>query len=243
LFLKHKLKKIEKDRSLPQGWPGDVHVETLVKMSVPLFIFAATVCRVFEDRDLDPVKSLTEILEYQSEESKLDGTYLPVLERLFANHGERRKRELVKEFHEVVGTIIILQSPLSIISLSKILDVSKELIYARLSRLHSVLNIPDNEAMSVRLFHLSFREFLLDPEKRGKTEFWVDGKKTHQKITLKCLEVMQRSLKKDICNLLSDGTERTAIDTDSINLHLPSELRYSCRYWAQHLVQCEHPAA
>lgn len=242
LFLKHKLKQIEKDRSLPQGWPGDVHVETLVKMSVPLFIFAATVCRVFEDRDLDPVKSLTEILEYQSEESKLDGTYLPVLERLFANHGKRRKGELVKEFHEVVGTIIILESPLSVLSLSKILGVSKELIHARLSRLHSVLNIPDNEAMSVRLFHLSFREFLLDPETRGKTEFWVDGKKTHQKFTLKCLEVMQRSLKKDICNLVSEGTKRTAIDTDSINLHLPSELQYSCRYWVQHLVQSEQPA-
>lgn len=108
LFLKHNLEKTKEQRSLSENWIGDADVQTLVKMSVPLFIFAATVCRVFEDYDLDPVKSLAKILAYQSEESKLDGTYLPVLNRISANYGEKRKRELVKEFRDVVGTIIIL---------------------------------------------------------------------------------------------------------------------------------------
>ncbi|OJJ81248.1 NACHT and WD repeat domain-containing protein [Aspergillus glaucus CBS 516.65] len=241
LFLKHKLKKIKEQRSLPENWLEDSDVQTLVTMSVPLFIFAATVCRVFEDYDLDPVKSLAEILEYQSEESKLDGTYLPVLNRLSANHGEKRKRELVKEFQDVVGTIIILESPLSIISLSKLLGIPKGLINTRLNRLHSVLQIPDHETMPVRLFHLSFREFLLDTNTREKTPFWIDEKEMHQKIAVQCLTVMFRCLKKNMCNLESEGMQRTEIDRDSINRFIPPELQYSCRYWTQHLAQGKDP--
>lgn len=241
LFLNHKLKKIKEQRSLPENWLEDADVQTLVKMSVPLFIFAATVCRVFEDYDLDPVKSLAEILEYQSEESKLDGTYLPVLNRLSANHEEKRKRELVKEFQDVVGTIIILESPLSIISLSELLGISKGLINTRLNRLHSVLQIPDHETMPVRLFHLSFREFLLDTNTREKTPFWIDEKEMHQKIVVQCLTVMFRCLKKNMCNLESEGMQQTEIDRDSINRFIPPELQYSCRYWTQHLAQGKDP--
>jgi hypothetical protein len=59
-------------------------------MSVPLFIFAATVCCLFEDYNLDPVQCLSEILKYQSQESKLDGTYLPVLDRLVSKYSGMR---------------------------------------------------------------------------------------------------------------------------------------------------------
>lgn len=79
LFLKHRLSEIRKVRSLPRDWPGSINTQTLVMMSVPLFTFAATVCRVFEDAQWDPVDSLAEILAYQNEESKLDRTYLPIL--------------------------------------------------------------------------------------------------------------------------------------------------------------------
>ncbi|KAL3469675.1 hypothetical protein BJX99DRAFT_268041 [Aspergillus californicus] len=68
LFLQHKLDAIRQERSLSPDWPGDVNVQTLLKMSVPLFIFAATICRLFEDHDLDPVQCFTEILKYKNEE-------------------------------------------------------------------------------------------------------------------------------------------------------------------------------
>ncbi|PYI03229.1 WD40 repeat-like protein [Aspergillus sclerotiicarbonarius CBS 121057] len=246
LFLKHKLKMIEKARSLPPDWPGDTQFKELVKMSVPLFIFAATVCRVFEDYDLDPVQSLSEILEYQNEESKLDGTYLPVLQRI-PTHGGKRKKMIIGEFHEVVGTIIVLESPLSVISLSELLGIPARVINTRLNRLHAVLNIPDNDAIPVGLFHLSFRDFLLDPETREKTEFWVDGGKAQQNLTTKCLEVMQRKLKTNICCLPYEGFERIEINTETlgqpVSHYIPPELEYSCRYWTRHLALCESPMA
>ncbi|GLA66724.1 hypothetical protein AtubIFM54640_009308 [Aspergillus tubingensis] len=244
LYLTHKLKIIRETRSLPPDWPGDNILRELVKMSVPLFIFAATVCRVFEDYDLDPEQSLTKILEYQNEESKLDGTYLPVLQRLSTHSGKRHKM-IVEEFQEVIGTIIILEAPLSVSSLSEILGIRRSTINTRLGRLHAVLNIPGDETKPVGLFHLSFRDFLLDPETREKTDFWIDGGLTHRKLAVKCLEIMRSRLKRNMCNLPYEGFERTEINADTVGKpvkgFIPSELEYCCRYWIRHIAQCKDP--
>ncbi|KAE8378188.1 hypothetical protein BDV26DRAFT_281329 [Aspergillus bertholletiae] len=237
LFLKHRLATIRHKRSLSPDWPGDANIQTLVTMSVPLFIVAATICRLFEDHNLDPDQCLTEILKYQNQESKFDGTYLPVLDRLVSNYSGRRQMQLVQEVQEVLGVIILLESPLSVISLSKLMGTSTVSITARLNSLHSVLNIPKDEALPVRLFHLSLRYFLLDPSTREKTPFWVNKEQMNRKLLIRCLLVMQKSLKKNICSLKSYGIERRDINPNSIGHYLPSELQYSCRYWIHHLVQ------
>jgi hypothetical protein len=241
LFLEHRLAEIRKDRSLPLDWPGNINIQTLVMMSVPLFIFAATMCRLLEDPQWDPVDSLTEILTHQSNESNLDRTYLPVLDRLLIKQNETKEKQLVKEFQDVVGAIIVLETPLSVVSLARFLGVSGRFINIRLGSLHSVLSVPDDETLPVRLLHLSFRDFLVDPKSRNKTLFWVDEKEMHRKLTGQCLKIMGRSLKKNICNLPFDSTQCTEIDAHLINRYLPSELQYSCRYWSQHLSQSKDP--
>jgi hypothetical protein len=80
-FLKARAYKIRVDRSLTIDWPGQENIQALVEMAVPLFIFAATVCRFVGDPRWDPKKRLATILESQtaSQASKLDRTYLPIL--------------------------------------------------------------------------------------------------------------------------------------------------------------------
>ncbi|KAJ5464315.1 uncharacterized protein N7458_000001 [Penicillium daleae] len=187
LFFKHRLSVIRTDRSLPIGWPGDTNIQNLVSLSVPLFIFAATICRMFEDPHWDPVDSLQEILMPRNNGSKLDGTYLPVLNRLLNGQNERQEKQLVQEFQQVIGAIVILESPLSVISLSRLIGLPERIVYLRLNPLHSVLSVPDDETLPVRLYHLSFRGFLLDPETRGKTPLWVDKKDMHCKLATRCL--------------------------------------------------------
>lgn len=239
LYLNYQISYIRQERQppLPSDWPGDTNLQRLVELSVPSFIFAATICRIFKDADWDPVDSLTEIIAHENDESKLDGTYLPVLDRLLNRQHEKQKPQLVQDFHKVVGTIVILEIPLSVTSLSRLLGVSERLIHTRLNSLHSVLNVPDDETLPVRLFHLSFRDFLLDPETREKTLFWVNEKEMHYKLTIQCL-LMCQSLRRNICGLPSDGTRRVEVDQHTINRHLPPELQYACRYWAHHLIQC-----
>lgn len=237
LFLNHRFSGIRKSRSLSDGWPGYTNIQKLVALSVPLFIFAATICRIFEDPQWHPADSLAEVLAHQSEGSRLDETYLPVLNRLFANQGKKQRKHLAREFREVVGTIVTLQSPLSVISLSRLTGLSEGLIHLRLNSLYSVLSAPQDETRPVRLFHLSFRDFLLDQETREKNpEFWVDEREIHQKLTTRCIH-MCCSLRRNICGLPSAGTPRVEIDHQTIDNCLPPELQYSCRHWAHHLVR------
>lgn len=243
MFLREKLVSIRHKRSLSSDWPGYVNVRTLVTMSVPLFIFAATICRLFEDYNLDPAQCLTEILKYQNHESKLDGTYLPVLGRLVSKYNGTTQKQLIQGVREVVGTIILLESPLSIMSLSKLMGIPTQSIHARLNSLHSVLYIPNNDIVPVRLFHQSFRDFLLDPSTRGKSPFWVDEKEMNQTIFTSCLSVMREDLKKNICSLGSYGTKRSDIDLKSIDHYLLPELQYSCRYWIHHLARSNDPTS
>ncbi|KAJ5816310.1 NACHT and WD40 domain protein [Penicillium robsamsonii] len=239
LFLNHRISKIREEREppLPIDWPGAINIRKLVALSVPLFIFAATICRIFEDPDWDPMDSLPEILTHQNDESKLDGTYLPVLDRLLKRQSEKKKKELVQEFHEVVGAIVILESPLSIIALPKLIGLPQRLVHTRLNSLHSVLSVPNDETSPIQLFHLSFRDFLLSPETREKTVFWIDEKEMHHRLSKRCFLICE-NLRRNICELPSDGTQRENIDRQTINRFLPPELQYACRYWAHHLVLC-----
>jgi hypothetical protein len=242
LFLEHKLREVQEQRSLSQNWPSADQIQALVKLTVPLFIFAATACLYIGDRRDNPRKRLDRVLTYQkTKTSKLDATYLPILDQLFdAEDEDEDKERWASEFREIVGSIVILESPLSIVSLARLLRISKDDISCRLDSLHSVLSISDSKVVPVRLLHLSFREFLIDPQKQGMSPFWVNEKDTHERLASQCLELMSsRGLRENMCNLLP-GVLRSEINEGTIANNLPPELQYACRYWVHHLEQSKH---
>lgn len=246
LFLKHRVSEIRQQssdrwRGLSPGWPGDGKIMALVSMSIPLFIAAATICRVLEDPQWPPEDSLKEILSHQSDNSNLDATYLPVLNRLLANQAKSRKDTLVREYRMVIGVIIMLETPLAIAPLSRLIGISQNLLCTRLDSLHSVFSIPTDGSKPVRPFHLSFRDFLIDPDTHDKTPFGIDEKEMHEVLTEQCLQVMGHGLRKNICNLPGEGTLRQDISKETVDQCLSSELQYSCRYWTHHLQRSQDP--
>ncbi|KAK2733737.1 hypothetical protein FQN57_001964 [Myotisia sp. PD_48] len=242
LFLKDEFKKIRKDHELESSWPGDEAIQALILKAVPLFIYATTICRFIGDRNWSPQNRLHIILEDQTVYvSKMSSTYLPVLNQLLRGQDEWES-QLVQEFKDIVGVIIVLATPLSVNSLSRLLDMETTSIKRRLNLLHSVLGISNDLAIPVKVLHQSFRDFLLDAgTKRAKNseKFWIDEKAVHRDLTNKCLELMQFTLKKNICELQDEGTQHSDISIHSINQHLPLELQYACRYWPQHLIQSQ----
>ena len=248
-FLQHELSKIRQDynksvtsnRQLPLNWPGAEHIQKLVDMAIPLFIFATTVCRFIQDRRFGgPKDQLARILEHQkSQKSNLDATYLPVLDQLLVGLSESEKREVAERFKQVVGSIVILASPLSTTSLARLLGGSPNTIEDQLDLLHSVLSIHPDPSIPVRLLHLSFRDFLVDPEKGREQEkypFWVDERQTHELLAARCLKLLSTgdTLKRDVCSLRLPGTRRSEIDQQTIHACLPPEVQYACRYWVYH---------
>jgi len=249
-YLKDELAKIRSEynssvvdeRQLLYDWPGQTSTKALVDMAIPLFIFAATVCRFIRERRCGgPDQQLAKILRYQtrSQQSKLDATYLPILEQQIVGLTDSEKQDVMNDFRTVVGSIVLLAEPLPASLLAALIGVSKDVVDARLDHLHSALNVSSDSNSPVRLFHLSFRDFLIDPNKRDTNPFWVDEKATHESIAIRCLELLSSSghLKKDICNLKMPGIARADIDPAVIESSLPAHVRYACLYWVYHLEQ------
>jgi hypothetical protein len=240
LFLEHELSMIRKERMLAPDWPAQQQVLALVELAVPLFIYAATVCRYVGSKGSSPTAFLNKVLQYQKANfSQLDRTYLPVLDQLLSEQEEDEKVTWLQAFREVVGSIVVLESPLSAVSLARLLQVPQEEIQCRLDSLHSVLSVPSNKDAPVHLLHLSFRKFLVDPQKQGKSLFWVDEKSTHQKLTSRCLKLLSGSsgLHQDMCGLSGPRVLRGDIDEQTVATSLSPNLQYACRYWVDHLKQ------
>ncbi|KAE8353294.1 WD40-repeat-containing domain protein [Aspergillus coremiiformis] len=251
LFMNDRFQEMRNKLSLPQGWPGEKTIQDLVNRASPLFISAATMCRFIADRRWDPEKRLALVLGLGGTEnvstshiSKLERTYIPVFEQIIhsgdEDEDEDERQQLVQEYRVIVGTIIILANPLTLTSLAKLLNIPPSDVERRLDFLHSVLSIPEDHDTPIQIFHQSFRDFLLHPKIRMKTEFWIDEEQTHKETLFRCIEVMTRSsggLSRNICQFSSDGTLRSDISDEDLKDHLPAELQYSCHYWIYHLQQ------
>ena len=247
VFLEYELATIRDDyhksiksnrRHLPDNWPGHTNVQILVEMAFPLFIFAATVCRFIRDRRFgQPDQQLAKVLKYQtkSQASKLDATYLPVLNQLLIGVTGSEKQDIIEQFKQVVGSIVILASPLSATSLDQLLGVPQGTVDSRTDLLHSVLSIPSDPNQPIRVLHLSFRDFLVDPERCETNPFSVNENQTHQIIANCCIRLMSSSLKQNICGLESPGILKTEVASSRVDQFLPPEVKYACLYWIQHL--------
>ncbi len=230
------------DQQLPPDWPGRDIMQRLVRMAVPLFIFAATICRFIADETwLDPAGQLGKVLKYESgggsELDKLESTYLPVLNQLVIGQPDTARNRLLSEFRGVVGSILLLAEPLSASSLSHLLNIPASSVARTVNRLHAVLDVPATANSPIRPLHLSFRDFLVDPDKRDTHLFWIDEATSHERIATTCLKLLFNYLRKDICDLKKPGTACASIGPANVKSALPAHVRYACLYWVYHLKQ------
>jgi hypothetical protein len=247
VYLEDELAKIRDDfnlsvaphRRLDTSWPSQTSVKTISEMAVPLFIFAATVCRFVSDRKAgSPEKQLQLFLDYKSSErvsSKLGVIYLPILEQTVSELSSAERAEALTDFRLIVGTVVLLFEGLPVGSLTNIIKRPLARIEERLDLLHSVLNVPSSPEIPVRLLHLSFRDFLTDTENgNGINPFWIDHERGHEAIACGCIEVMKHLLHKDMKQTYGSKDEKFKAEVS-----LPKELEYACRWWIPHLIEAK----
>lgn len=99
-----------------------------------------------------------------------------------------------------------------------------------LKDLHDTLNIPTNHTRPLRPHHPSFRDFLLDKERCGDPNFWVDEKQAHRTLATRCIKLMSTSLKQDICGIDAPNMLATDIKSTQVEQSLPPEIQYACLY-------------
>ena len=141
------------------GWPPEDRLNTLVRLSGTLFIYAATACKYVGGGGsfVERLEDVTDISPNSpnSETSALDDLYGRILSAAFRVANAREKDEVRRELRAVISV----RTPLSINGFSKLLKIKAENVSEALSSLHSVIYIPEIMGLPISTFHASFTEF------------------------------------------------------------------------------------
>lgn len=239
-FLQHYLRIVAAERNLGADWPGSPIVEQLVRQACGLFIWAATAWRFIRNGKQFTIKRLETILRNHGStttapEKRLDEIYSTVLNAsVVSDYIDEEREEQLCILRYILGGVAGLLAPLSVVSLTKLLHLSRRDIEQTLDDLHAILDIPKDHTRPLRLLHPSFRDFIMN-KNRCDANFWVDEEQAHRKLFDRCIQLMSDSLKQDICGVGASGILAADLERSQVEQGLPLELQYACLYWVQHL--------
>ena len=245
LFFRTLLTHLVRNRSdfdLTEDWPSPPDLRVLCKKAAGFFIYASTAVKFIASETDSPTERLsliTSLPETTVEEGRtgVDQLYTQILQQAFSGgHPGNSQRYL--QFRTVVGAVLLLFNPLSIKDLSNLLGCSPQYIQNITRFLHSLLLVPGSIEEPIRIFHKSFPDFLMDPNRCEDEKFVVKPAGCHAEILLACLRLMEEKLRRDICSLgdyavLSEVKPLPSYKKDCIG----GGLEYACKFWTKHLLE------
>ncbi|PZD22953.1 WD40 repeat protein, partial [Pyrenophora tritici-repentis] len=242
VFLRHQLGLVREKCRLKARWPEEGAIARLVQNSGGLFIWATTACRfIAEDSQL--AETRLALLLHQGgsgtlplpPERKLDEIYTTVLtSSMRGEYTEAESQTLHELFRQVVGPVVTMQDPLSVTSLARLLGKDVAKLRRTLANLHSVLDVPDADSGAIRLLHPSFRDFLLSPSRCSSPQFRIDKRTVHGEMYKRCLKIMSKHLRRDMCSLKDPGARTADLSQTKVDKHILAYVQYACRFWVYH---------
>jgi hypothetical protein len=224
-FMRQQLRKL----SIPQ-----VQVEQVIERAGGLFIWAKTVCDLLDNFRGDKNGFIDRILSTKLRQ--MDSIYQIALDQAI---GTDREEENMVAYMNVLGIIVAAYEPVSPNTIDKLLNSSESM--AIINDLQSVLECGGEDVL-VRFLHPTFREFLLNPDDSGR--YFVDMNIAHNVIDGGCLSTMDKELEYNICKLHYDIGKYDSWEfifkpqelREACLQHTSSALRYSCSFWANHII-------
>ena len=245
LFFRTQLANLVRDRSdfdLAEEWPSPPDVKILCKKAAGFFIYASTVVKFVASESNPPTERLgliTSLPQSTTQEGKsgVDQLYTTVLQQGFSHLQADGSQEYYR-FKTVIGTVVLLFNPLSIKGLSELLGCAPHYIRSTIRPLHSLLLVPDDAEDPIRIFHKSFPDFLMDPGRCQDKQFFVEPAGHHEEILLACLGLMEKRLRRNICNL-DDYVVLSEVKDLSTQkkVYIGEALEYVCKSWTKHLLE------
>ncbi|KAK6995796.1 WD40-repeat-containing domain protein [Favolaschia claudopus] len=235
-YLTHHLQQIQITREVQPPWPewpGSIAFNELVLRAGLFFIFAATIVKTLADTLYSPRDRLQRLLGNMNTPST--GLYSQILQSFVENRGDAL--ELCERFRKIVGSIIVLQNPLSVSALGELLEHDEDDIEGALTPLHSLLVISPGHNQPIRIFHPSFRDFLVIQNRCTDPRFMISEGQVHSQLASCCLTIMLHHLKRNICNIGEDVVLNSEIPDLQKRLQesVSPALSYACQHWGYHL--------
>ena len=244
LFLKHSFLEIANRRGGLDDWPTDEEVQHLCERAAGLFVYAVATVKFIDKRGTNPRKQLGLLL--QSPESSvreaktkfkanasLDSLYTSILREAF---GDENDSDNDPKIRSVVGAVLLATNPLSPSAIATLLDFDVDDVFPLLLSAQSLLIIQDINCPA-RPFHKSFPDFIVDPDRCTDQRFLVSPPYHHSQLLISCLDLMGRTLEKNMCKL-PDGVANSDVNDlkERTERYINPALRYACRSWHSHLV-------
>ncbi|RPA77251.1 hypothetical protein BJ508DRAFT_330350 [Ascobolus immersus RN42] len=246
IYLTNELEKICCEGGIPRSqWPGQQDIDSLLRNSEQLFLYASTVC-IFLRQMIRQLGGITHALrvivsDFRGMDALYGGVLAHALQEYKAPALEAFRDDLEHNLKRIVGGIVTMLKPLSPKSLAELLDIQAFFdIRLALMNLSSIVQISqrdsdDDDDGCIRLLHLSFREFVLDEDRCRRDTFGVDERLAHGSLAEQCLTYMSKFLKEDMCGLGVPGFYRKDIEEQTIAGTFSPTFRYAVSYWGQHL--------
>ena len=246
-FVTHELTQVKTERNLSHSWPGDDNIWIITSRADGLFIYAATVYRyVNGPRQVSASVRLEQVCQGSAAKHKstdaLDEMYLIVLDSsMSGDFSAQEAQEFNLRLRQVVGSVILLLENLSAKELARLLlpfvSDGGVLVQDTLDSLHAVFDVPEDLSKPIQILHLSFRDFLVDSARCPDIRFQINQQEVHHDLLDRCLDLMERSLQKNICQLSRQSCFVDEISEAVLNQYIPLGLRYACRHWTSHAEQ------
>ena len=239
LFFRTSFSELASRRGGLDNWPDEQQLDHLCRRAAGLFVYAAATVKFIANRG-DPKTQLDLLLESQEigarEGKTLDTMYTSILWKAF---GDDDPEDDAKT-RSVLGAVALATSPLPPSAIAILLGFDIEGVLRVLSSLNSLLILEEDASYPVRLFHKSFLDFLIDPNRCTDQRFYIFPPDRHLQLLIGCLDLMNRTLAKNMCKLPDAVANSDVSDLrERIRGYIDPALQYACSTWHTHLVNAE----
>ena len=240
LFFKTSFSELAGRRRGLDGWPTEEQLDQLCERAAGLFVYAAATVKFIDNNKWGPRNQLNTLLQSQKigdyEGRTLDLLYTSILQEAFGYD----KPEYDAKTRSVLGAVVLAVNPLSPSSIAALLGFNAEDVPLLLSSVNSLLILQEDINHPVRPFHKSFPDFVTDPNRCTNPRFHISPSDHHSKLLIGCLNLMNRTLEKNMCKLL-DGVANSDVSDlkERTEKYINPALRYACVSWHAHLVDAD----
>ncbi|KAF9643222.1 hypothetical protein BDM02DRAFT_3063517, partial [Thelephora ganbajun] len=247
LFFRRSFSGIADRRRRQKDWPTEEQLNLLCERAAGLFVYAVATVQFIDQTNKNPKKQLDRLLQlpkstvYEGkaefkENTTLDSLYTSILQQAFGD--DDPEDDLI--VRSVLGAVVLAANPLSPSTIGTLLGYDPEDVFPLLSSIHSLLILQGDTDQPVRPFHKSFPDFIVDPARCVSQRFRVSPPNHHMELLIGCLNLMNRTLEKNMYKLPDAVTNAEVPDLgERTERYIDSALQYACKSWHKHLVD-EH---
>jgi len=209
-------------------------IEDLVQLSDCLFIVAATVLKHTIGAGANAAEARFKKLLNASRDGLNTKVALP-LDRMYgiilndAVQGDDHDEAELSSLLRLLASLLSARMSLSVAALAQLLGLELYDVRESLSRLHAVVDVPDEDNVTgLRTVHASFGDYLFD---RAPNHIRIPRLLGHEALARGCFEIMAKHLYFNVSRSPSSYEPNPSVIPDSIT----HPLEYTCLHWAHHV--------